>query len=244
MLAVRNCWYVAAWSTELPGEALISRTILGELIMLYRAGDGAVVGMEDRCCHRLAPLSLGERDGDAIRCMYHGFKFDRSGRCIEIPGQDMIPPKARVKTYPVLERGGWIWIWMGDATRADAALLPQAIGPDNPEWNMRYSQLDYEANYQLINDNLTDFSHLAYVHRNSFGASEDFSRSRPKVIRIERGIHVEPGRAGIKPGSWTAARLRTAGRNTIISFLASFSCVWLRIRLERRKRAMGSAPGG
>ncbi len=91
MLVVRNCWYVAAWSTDLTGDALLPRTILGEPIVLYRAADGQVVCMEDRCCHRLAPLSLGERDGDALRCLYHGFKFDRTGACIEIPGPDDHP---------------------------------------------------------------------------------------------------------------------------------------------------------
>ncbi len=187
---VRNCWYVAAWDHELADGELISRMILGEPVALYRAGDRAVVALEDRCCHRFAPLSKGRLEGDDLRCMYHGLKFDRSGRCNEIPGQDLIPKSACVKAYPVVERHTWIWVWMGDPAKADEDLIPEAIGLDHPDWTLRSGQLDYDANYLLINDNLTDFTHLSYVHRNSFGATEAFARSRPTVERLERGVRI------------------------------------------------------
>jgi vanillate O-demethylase monooxygenase subunit len=188
---IRNCWYVAAWSHELGSGALISRTISNEAIVLYRTGNGGAVGLEDRCCHRFAPLSKGQLEGDDLRCLYHGLKFNRHGACIEIPGQDTIPPKARVKTYPVVEKHSWIWVWMGDPALADPALIPPAVGLDDPKWTLGCGQLDYDAGYQLINDNLTDFSHLSYVHRNSFGADEEWARTRPKITRIERGIRVQ-----------------------------------------------------
>lgn len=191
MLVVRNCWYVAAWSSDLLGDMLLPKIVLGEPIMLYRAADGSVVGMEDRCCHRLAPLSLGERDGDAVRCLYHGFKFDRNGTCVEIPGQATIPRSACVRTYPITEKGGWIWVWMGDPSKVDLALVPPTVGPGDAGWLTKQGHLDYDADYQLINDNLTDFSHLAYVHRNSFGATEFFADTRPQVTRLERGIRIQ-----------------------------------------------------
>lgn len=187
---VRNCWYVAAWDYELKSGELISRTILGEPIVLYRASDGALVALADRCCHRFAPLSLGRIEGDDLRCMYHGLKFDRSGRCIEIPGQDMIPQTACVRTYPAAEAHSWIWVWMGDQAKADPTLIPPAVGLADPDWNLRSGQLDYAANYLLINDNLTDFTHLSYVHANSFGATEAFARTRPTVERLERGVRI------------------------------------------------------
>jgi vanillate O-demethylase monooxygenase subunit len=188
---VRNCWYVAGWDYELTADKPISRTVINEPIVLYRTADGAVVGMEDRCCHRGAPLSLGRLEGDDLRCMYHGLKFNRSGRCIEIPGQDQIPATACVKTYPVVQRHSWIWVWMGDAAAADPALIPPAVGFDDPDWILGSGQMDYEANYLLINDNLTDFSHLSYVHANSFGATEIWARTRPNITRLERGIRVQ-----------------------------------------------------
>ncbi len=200
---VRNCWYVAGWDIDLPQGELIARTIINEPIVLYRTGDGGVVALADRCCHRLAPLSQGRVEGDDLRCLYHGLKFDRSGRCIEIPGQEMIPAAACVKTYPVVERHSWIWVWMGDAARADEALIPPAVGFDSPNWSLRRGHMDYDANYLLINDNLTDFTHLTYVHANSFGAGEEFARTRPQIALLDRGVRISrwvttPVRDGIE----------------------------------------------
>jgi vanillate O-demethylase monooxygenase subunit len=211
---VRNCWYVAGWDYELkPGE-LISRTIINEPVVLYRTEDGAVVGLADRCCHRFAPLSMGRIEGADVRCMYHGLKFDRTGVCIEIPGQDMIPATARVKSYPVAEKDNWIWVWMGDPAKADEALIPQAVGLDHPDWTLRSGQMDYAANYLLINDNLTDFTHLSYVHANSFGATEAFARTRPNVERLERGVRVWRWLSdSLRPDAQTRIHRRADGDN-------------------------------
>jgi len=189
---VRNCWYVVGWDYELDEKAIIARTIIGEPLVLYRRSDGSIVALEDRCCHRQAPLSHGRREGDDLRCMYHGLKFNVEGRCIDIPGQTNIPEAARVRRYPVTELHSWIWVWMGDPQRADPALIPQAVGLKDPKWTLRSGQMDYQANYELINDNLCDFSHLAYVHEATFGAGEDkFARTRPKIVTIQRGIRVQ-----------------------------------------------------
>lgn len=188
---IRRCWYVAAWSDELPAGALIARTIANEPLVLYRDREGKTVVFEDRCCHRLAPLSKGRLEGDDLRCMYHGLKFNPEGVCIEVPGQSLIPPKARVRRFPAVEKHSWIWIWLGEPALADEALIPPAVGVEDARWNLRHGQMDYDANYQLINDNLTDFSHLSYVHANSFGTSEEFARTRPAVTRLPRGIRVQ-----------------------------------------------------
>jgi phenylpropionate dioxygenase-like ring-hydroxylating dioxygenase large terminal subunit len=88
---VRNAWYVAAWSHELEAGQVLARTIVDQPLALYRKRDGAAVVFEDRCCHRFAPLSMGRIERDDLRCMYHGLKFAPDGRCIEIPGQPLIP---------------------------------------------------------------------------------------------------------------------------------------------------------
>jgi vanillate O-demethylase monooxygenase subunit len=82
-------------------------------------------------------------------------------------------------------------VWPGDPALAHAALIPSAIGLDDPNWVLRSGQLDYDANYRLINDNLLDFSHLSYVHPASFGADEQWARKRAKVTPLERGVRVE-----------------------------------------------------
>ena len=187
---VRDCWYVAAWDHELTADKPIGRTIINEPVVIYRAASGGLVAMVDRCCHRFAPLSLGRIEGDELRCMYHGLRFDRTGRCTEIPGQELIPATACVRAYPVVEKHSWIWVWMGDPKKADETLIPAAVGLQDPAWTLRSGQMDYEANYLLINDNLTDFTHLSYVHANSFGATEAFARTRPTVERLDRGVRI------------------------------------------------------
>src|SRR3569833_209476 len=94
MSYVRNAWYVAGWSHELADGQPKAISILDEPIVLYRTNEGRVVALEDRCVHRLAPLSLGRCEGDALRCMYHGLLFAPDGKCVEIPGQEMLPARA------------------------------------------------------------------------------------------------------------------------------------------------------
>jgi hypothetical protein len=79
---LRNCWYVIAWDHEIPSvdsNALFTRTVLNEPVLVLRTAAGGFVAMEDRCCHRLAPLSKGRREGDCVRCGYHGLKFEWMG---------------------------------------------------------------------------------------------------------------------------------------------------------------------
>ena len=191
MAYVRNAWYVAGWSHDLPAAQPLGLTLLGEPIVLWRDSKGLAHALEDRCVHRLAPLSLGRCEGDRLRCQYHGLLFGADGRVVEIPGQDLIPPQARVRAYPLVERHDWLWVWPGDPALADPALIPAAVGPSDPDWVLGTGQLDYAAEARLICDNLCDFAHLTYVHANSFGASEAWARSRPKVPPLERGVRFE-----------------------------------------------------
>jgi phenylpropionate dioxygenase-like ring-hydroxylating dioxygenase large terminal subunit len=186
-------------------------TIIGEPIVVYRKEDGTPIALADRCCHKSAKLSAGRLEGDCVRCMYHGLKFDTSGRCIEIPGQDKIPPTACVASFPVVQSGSWIWVWMGDPAKADTDLIPRTIAFDDPSWNLRRSSMDYKANYQLINDNLTDFSHLSFVHPKSFGASPTFAAVRPTVKRIDRGVRVSRWLGGAQVENKNVAE--AVGRN-------------------------------
>jgi len=187
---VRNAWYVASWVQDLEPEKPSAITILGEPIVLWRADD-RLVAMEDRCVHRLAPLSLGRCEGATLRCMYHGLLFDAAGKVVQIPGQDLIPPQARVRSYPVAEKHSWVWVWMGDPALADEALIPPAVGFDDPDWILGRGFLDYEAEARLINDNLLDFSHLSFVYANSFGVAPSFADSLPKIVTLDRGVRFE-----------------------------------------------------
>ncbi|GGX95584.1 Rieske 2Fe-2S domain-containing protein [Massilia dura] len=187
---LKNAWYVAGFSEDFPNGALTTRTYLEVPLVFYRKDDGAVVAMEDRCCHRLAPLSHGQIEGDDLRCMYHGLKFAPSGKCIEIPGQPRIPSSMCVRSYPTAESHGCVWIWMGQPEKASQADIPDNVGPDLPGWSMLPGRLEVNANYMLVADNLLDLSHLSYVHRDSFGPGLVFGQTRPKVERLEKGVRV------------------------------------------------------
>lgn len=190
MTYVRNAWYVAAWAQDLEPDKPMAVSILDDPIVLWSA-EGRLVAFEDRCVHRLAPLSLGRCEGARLRCMYHGLLFDADGAVVQIPGQDMIPPQARLRSYPVELRHSWVWIWMGDPALADPALIPPAVGFDNPDYILGHGFLDYAAEARLINDNLLDFSHLSYVHAESFGAGPEFADERPRLTPLDRGVRFE-----------------------------------------------------
>lgn len=191
MSYVKNAWYVAGWGHDFPQNTPVGLAILGEPVVIWRNAENALTALENRCVHRLAPLAVGRCEGAKLRCMYHGLLYDRSGAVVEIPGQELIPPNAKVRAYPVVERHSWVWVWMGDAAACDESLIPPAVGFDDPNYILGYGQMDYAAEARLINDNLLDFSHLSYVHVNSFGATEQWARERPKITQLARGVRVE-----------------------------------------------------
>jgi phenylpropionate dioxygenase-like ring-hydroxylating dioxygenase large terminal subunit len=189
---VKNAWYVAAWGHELEAGRILARTVIDQPLALYRTAAGEVVALEDRCCHRFAPLSLGRLEGDDLRCMYHGLKFAPDGRCIEIPGQKLIPQSACVRGYPVRQSGSWVWVWMGDAAAADPKAIPPSLALDDPGYRLKAGQLDYDAHYLLIDDNLLDLSHLSFAHEKTLGLDmPQWADQRPRMAPIEGGLRFQ-----------------------------------------------------
>jgi phenylpropionate dioxygenase-like ring-hydroxylating dioxygenase large terminal subunit len=164
-------WYVAALSVELDTKPL-SRQILGEHVALFRSESGRVVAFADQCPHRGYPLSLGSVVGEELVCGYHGFTFDCGGVCVAIPGQDRIPGRANVRSYPVVEQGIWVWIWMGHG-EADYGALPATPWlVANDEWSTVSGVAKISASFDLLVDNLLDLSHETYLHGGSIGTPE------------------------------------------------------------------------
>ena len=196
---IHNAWYVIAWDFELADDRILPRTVLGRKLIAFRTADGLPAVLEDRCCHRAAPLSLGRREGDSVRCLYHGLRFDASGCCVEIPGQSQIPPKARVRAFPAVQRTRWVWVWMGDPARADPALIPDTFSLDHPQWRTKPGYKMFKAPISLIADNLLDFSHLSYVHEATLGGSTAIAESVPtissdgeRIVRVSRHVSNTP----------------------------------------------------
>jgi len=166
---LKNAWYVAAWDRDVT-RTLLPLTILGERIVFYRAQSGDPVALENACVHRKLPLSMGRLKGDEVECGYHGMIYGADGRCTHIPGFNRVPGIARVRSYPVVSRHGLVWIWMGDPARADSAAIFPVDHWDDPSWGRNTGGcMTVACNYLLITDNLLDPSHVAWVHRSSFG---------------------------------------------------------------------------
>ena len=162
---LHNTWCVAALSKEVADQPF-ARTLLDRPVVFFRKADGSVAALEDRCPHRFVPLSRGRVCGDQIECGYHGLRFDSAGACTANPhGDKAIPRNARVTAFPVAERYGFIWIWMGEAERADPARIPAYPFLDAPdEYTAVYGYLPVKANYLLVLDNLLDLSHVEFLH--------------------------------------------------------------------------------
>lgn len=167
---LKSAWYVAARSGELQDKPL-GRTICGERMVFWRNEQGRVAAVHDFCPHRGAPLSLGFiRDGRLV-CGYHGLEMGCQGKTLGMPGQRVqgFPP---VPAYAVEERHGFVWVWPGDAARADPAAIPRFRWFDNPEWAYGGGLYHVECDYRLMIDNLMDLTHETYVHANSIGQKE------------------------------------------------------------------------
>ncbi|MBB6255246.1 Rieske 2Fe-2S domain-containing protein [Nitrospirillum iridis] len=179
----KNQWYAAAWLAEL-GNTLVARRILDEPVVLFRDSDGKVVALADRCPHRLVPLSMGTLVDRGIQCGYHGMVFDGAGRCAHIPGQDKIPPRAEVRSYPIAERYGIAWIWMGDAARADLTRLPVIDHYDDEGWELIDGGYQHHpSNYLNIVENLMDPAHTTFVHKMTIG--NPAAKSEPVKMKKE-----------------------------------------------------------
>ena len=221
MTFIRNLWYVAAWSDELDGPGPIGRVIIGEPIVLFRKPEGAVAALEDRCPHRHAPLSFGRVEGEGLRCMYHGLTFRADGVCTGGPGPTVVPPGTAARSFPVVERWDWIWVWTGDPALADPATIPQVHDPDDADWVMRCDAMDYAADCQLIHDNLCDLSHLDFTHETTLGAASGskWANDEPIITALDDGVLFErwfedhvltPGQA-TRADSWKSYRFILPG---------------------------------
>lgn len=185
---LRNCWYVAAWDHEV-GRELKPVKVLGEEIVLYRRTDGVVAALEDACPHRKLPLSMGRIKGDEVECGYHGLTFDCTGACTRVPGAEKIPHVARVRHYPIVERYGLLWIWMGAADMADPAKIFEVQHWGDPSWGVnRGETMAVDCNYLYVTDNLLDPSHVSWVHQTSFGGVQAMEDVPMQTTVAEDGV--------------------------------------------------------
>ena len=185
MQYLRNTWYVAAWSHEVAPDQIVGRTILDEPVALFRCEDGRLAAILDRCPHRFAPLSAGILKNNQIVCRYHGLGFDGSGACVLNP-HGPIPRAAAVRSYPIHEAHRAAWIWMGDPSAADPALIPDlsylGAAPDSAFSSGEL--LSGRGNYEVFVDNILDLSHADYLHPDTLGGGS-ITKSKQQITEAE-----------------------------------------------------------
>jgi phenylpropionate dioxygenase-like ring-hydroxylating dioxygenase large terminal subunit len=161
-------WYPIAWSRELKRGAMLARRFAGDPVVVVRSKEGVLFALEDRCAHRQVPLSHGVVKGCTVRCGYHGWAYDESGACVDVPylGRERLPNG--VKSYPVHEVDGLIFIFPGNRELADAR-RPAALGAKGDRtYKTRELNREVGAHYTFMHENLFDMNHQ-FLHRRQMG---------------------------------------------------------------------------
>lgn len=207
---ILDSWYVAGLSSDFE-QSLKSVKLLEEPIVFFRTESGEPVALEDACPHRKLPLSCGRLNDGVVECGYHGLTFDKTGRCVYSPTQPESIPNVGVKSYPVVDRYGLLWIWMGDASLANPNEIFHIENYDNPTWGKTPGgSMDIACHYLYVTDNLLDPSHVAWVHVSSFagGGTEDVPL---KVEKLENGVLVSRWMRDREPPPYYAPMLSFEG---------------------------------
>ncbi len=187
---VLDAWYPIAWGDEL-SEGPLGRVLLNEPVVVFKTEEGTVVALEDRCCHKFLPLSRGRVRGECIECGYHGMQYDRTGACVKIPGQKLIPANAKVRSYPVAQRLGLVWLWTGEIEAADEQLLFDMAPYRDPAWGVNHGPYTHvRSHYQQLTDNLLDPAHVSFVHLSTLG-SEDMEEIPVETRQIGDIVEVK-----------------------------------------------------
>lgn len=162
-------WYPLAWSDELKRGRTLGRQFAGEPIVLWRGEGGQAFAMEDRCAHRQVPLHLGVVRGDELKCHYHGWTYDGTGKCVSVPYLGKERLLCAVRRYPVREIDGLIFVFPGDGKLADNR-LPQSLGlSQRRDYKTRRLNRDVACHYTFMHENLFDMNHQ-FMHRKYMGS--------------------------------------------------------------------------
>lgn len=160
-------WYPMAQSAKVPRRGKVKAMFWKQPIAIFRDENGAVHAVENRCAHRHLELTLGEVKGCNLVCEYHGWEFDGGGECVHIPHEvkGNRRPEIRIKSYPVQEKYGLIWVFPGDpekAARTPLPTVPQLEGPH--PWKVIPLEFTWKAHHSMITENVCDFYH-EHLHR-------------------------------------------------------------------------------
>lgn len=202
-----NNWYVAAVSDELKDEPMGVR-MLGVDLVLFRGKSDQIACLSSVCCHRGGSLSRGVISGGCVKCPYHGWEYNRAGHVTKIPAlgdEAKIPKRARVDSYPVQEKYGHVWVFLGDLPEAERPALPDILPEyeDREGWRMMRYRKDWPANWMRLSENFADTYHIPFVHKfgKHLGDSIEFFEveEKPWGAKVVQNIGARPKEAQENP---------------------------------------------
>jgi phenylpropionate dioxygenase-like ring-hydroxylating dioxygenase large terminal subunit len=180
---MRQFWIPAAPSSELVRDAApIRMMLLGEKLIAFRDSSGRVGIMDHRCPHRCASLFFGRNEENGIRCVYHGWKYDVEGRCLDqanVPAHQDFHDKVRAKAYLAAERNGLVWVFMGERDKAPA--LPPFEATLLPESETEYRFVQRRCNWLQALEGDLDTSHVGLLHFGSARPSQELDAESRNV---------------------------------------------------------------
>jgi len=188
---MRQFWLAIHRSEDLAKGHARPIRIMSEDYTLYRGEAGRAQVLDYRCPHRGAPLHLGWVEGDALRCLYHGWKFDCSGQCVEMPAEDPnFPRKVAAKSYPTREYMGLVFAYFGEGEAPPFPPFPASRDASLIHvWNAEA----VPCNWLQCYENSADEVHVAFVHQP--GGSHAAIAELPHRGRGDRLGHAAPGQA-------------------------------------------------
>ncbi len=198
---MRRYWIPAlfAHQIEKPDCTPVRVRLLGEDLVAFRDSDGRPGLLDEKCPHRTASLFFGRNEECGLRCVYHGWKFDVDGRCVDLPSE---PPgsnfqeKVRITAYPCHEAGGVVWAYMGPpGLKPEFPPLEWTLLPPEQVFASRHIQ---ECNWLQGLDGGFDSSHLAFLHRGSDVVNANVLPTHHETLRTGFGMMVGTGRAFVE----------------------------------------------
>jgi phenylpropionate dioxygenase-like ring-hydroxylating dioxygenase large terminal subunit len=225
---IRDQWYVILQSKELKNGKILGVLRMGERMVLWRDLQGNAVCQADLCPHRGVALSIGCLMGETIQCPFHGFEYDRKGRCTYVPanGRASDPPKAlQVMTYPTREAHGYIYIWWG-APREDYPPLPWFDDLDDSFATSDYRD-HWSVQYSRALENQLDVFHLPFVHATTIGQGNRTVADGPLTVVDEKSLEIWVYNR-VDDGKTTARRASELPKPTRQPFLIfKFPHLWM-----------------
>jgi phenylpropionate dioxygenase-like ring-hydroxylating dioxygenase large terminal subunit len=185
-------WHPVAFSSDVTEDKPVQGEIMGERLVVCRL-DGKVTVLRDLCRHRGASLALGYIDGDCIRCSYHGWSYDSTGRVQDIPARPELSGKLQVSVerYPAAESGGLIWACLDPEPKFSLPEFP--VLEEESYSHLFYDSYEWKCSMARRLENYFDFSHFAFVHDGILGDSEDAEIADYDVKRVGSEVRINAG---------------------------------------------------